>query len=93
MRQIAQNTQYAQVVTPTSDGNSVDVQYERSNANLDTWSDEHGSPAIVVATGFIAKNPLVRPETCAAPAATSAAYALCCPQKPWLPGHGDVAYF
>lgn len=44
------------VVTPTTDGNSVDVQYEVSNAKLDAWAAAHGAPAIVVATGFIAKN-------------------------------------
>lgn len=51
-----------QVVTPTSDGNSVDVQYDRSNANLDQWANDNGSPSIIVATGFIAKNPLARPK-------------------------------
>jgi len=47
-------------VTPTSDGNSVDVQYDRSNAKLDAWAEQHGVPHIIVATGFIAKNPKVR---------------------------------
>ena len=46
-----------QVVTPTSDGISVDVQYERSDAQLDKWGEKHGVPDVIVATGFIAKNP------------------------------------
>ncbi len=50
-----------QVVTPTSDGNSVDVQYDRSDANLDAWAERHGVPQIIVATGFIAKNPKAWP--------------------------------
>ncbi|KAI3427052.1 hypothetical protein D9Q98_006993 [Chlorella vulgaris] len=45
------------VVRPTADGNSVDVEYEISNAKLDQWGAKHGAPAIIVATGFIAKNP------------------------------------
>jgi hypothetical protein len=50
---------FLQVVTPTSDGNSVDVQYDRSDAKLDAWAEQHGVPQIIVATGFIAKNPKV----------------------------------
>ncbi|KAL3159311.1 Bifunctional aspartokinase/homoserine dehydrogenase 1, chloroplastic [Trebouxia sp. C0010 RCD-2024] len=46
------------VVTPTSDGNSVDIQYEASNTRLDSWVQQHGAPEVIVATGFIAKNPL-----------------------------------
>ena len=46
------------VVTPTSDGNSVDIQYELSNARLDAWVAKNGAPEVIVATGFIAKNPL-----------------------------------
>ncbi len=45
------------MVTPTSDGISVDVQYERSDAQLDKWGEKHGVPDVIVATGFIAKNP------------------------------------
>lgn len=45
------------VVTPTSDGNSVDVQYDISNKKLDLWAAKHGTPSIIIATGFIAKNP------------------------------------
>lgn len=45
------------VVTPTSDGQSVDVDYAASNANLDAWADEHGVPDIIVCTGFIARSP------------------------------------
>ena len=48
-------------VRPTSDGNSVDVEYELSNAKLDAWADKHGAPSIIVATGFIAKDPKVLP--------------------------------
>ena len=46
------------VVTPTSDGNSVDIQYDACNARLDSWVQQHGAPEVIVATGFIAKNPL-----------------------------------
>lgn len=52
-------------VRPTADGNSVDLEYEASNEKLDRWADTHGAPAIIVATGFIAKDPKVRPgELC-----------------------------
>ncbi len=34
------------VVTATSDGNSVDVEYEDSNQQLDRWAQKHGSPAV-----------------------------------------------
>lgn len=36
------------VVTATSDGNSVDVEYEDSNARLDRWAQKHGSPAVIL---------------------------------------------
>ncbi len=45
------------VVTPTSDGTSVDLQEDVSNAKLDAWFKTHGNHQIIVATGFIAKNP------------------------------------
>lgn len=45
------------VVSPTSDGLSVDVHYERSDANLDAWCGKYGKPDIIIATGFIAKTP------------------------------------
>lgn len=45
------------VVQPTTDGASVDVLYETSNGRLDTWCDKHGVPDVVIATGFIARNP------------------------------------
>lgn len=45
------------VVSPTSDGNSVDVHYDVSNQKLDAWAGKHGVPEIIIATGFIAKNP------------------------------------
>ncbi|GMH34042.1 hypothetical protein BSKO_01876 [Bryopsis sp. KO-2023] len=45
------------VVTPTADGTSVDVNYLTSNKNLDKWWSNNGSPDIIVATGFIARNP------------------------------------
>lgn len=51
------DTREVLVVTPTSDGGSVDVQYEASNGKLDAWVGRHGVPAIIIATGFIAKNP------------------------------------
>lgn len=46
-------------VRPTSDGNSVDPELDVSNEKLDRWADTHGAPAIIVATGFIAKDPKV----------------------------------
>lgn len=46
------------VVTPTSGDNSVDPQYEASNERLDAWVQKNGVPEVIVATGFIAKNPL-----------------------------------
>ncbi len=46
-------------VRPTADGNNVDVEYDMSNTKLDAWAELHGAPAIIVATGFIAKNPKV----------------------------------
>lgn len=52
------DTREVLVVTPTSDGNSVDIQYDASNARLDSWVQQHGAPEVIVATGFIAKNPL-----------------------------------
>lgn len=45
------------VVTPTSDGTSVDLDEATSNARLDAWFKAHGNHKLVVATGFIAKNP------------------------------------
>jgi len=34
------------VVTATSDGNSVDVEYEDSNERLDRWAQKHGTPTV-----------------------------------------------
>ena len=45
------------VVSPTADGLSVDVHYNRSDANLDAWCQKNGSPEVIIATGFIAKTP------------------------------------
>ena len=45
------------VVTPTSDGQSVDVDYPVSNTSLDVWAASHDDPDIIVATGFIARTP------------------------------------
>jgi hypothetical protein len=45
------------VVTPTSDGASVDLDEAASNAKLDGWFAAHGAHKLVVATGFIARNP------------------------------------
>lgn len=50
------DTRDVMVVRPTADGNSVDVEYEISNAKLDAWGAKHGTPKVIVATGFIAKN-------------------------------------
>jgi bifunctional aspartokinase / homoserine dehydrogenase 1 len=44
------------VVDPTSDGQSVDVDYDASNKNLDNWAAEHGDADIIVGTGFIARD-------------------------------------
>lgn len=44
------------VVHPTSDGQSVDVRYDESNARLDAWAAQHGVPDVIVCTGFIARN-------------------------------------
>jgi aspartokinase/homoserine dehydrogenase 1 len=51
------DTREVLVVTPTSDGSSVDLDEEVSNRKLDEWFKAHGNHKIVVATGFIAKNP------------------------------------
>ena len=40
-----------------TDGSSVDLDYEHSNANLDKWVQLHGVPKITVCTGFVARNP------------------------------------
>lgn len=52
------------VVDPTPDGQSVDVEYEASEANLDKWASINGDPDVIIATGFIArdKQKQVRPE-------------------------------
>ena len=34
------------MVTPTADGNSVDVDYEVSDARLDAWAQRHGVPPV-----------------------------------------------
>jgi len=44
------------VVQPTTDGASVDLVEDTSNARLDKWVATHGNHEIIVATGFIAKN-------------------------------------
>jgi bifunctional aspartokinase / homoserine dehydrogenase 1 len=44
------------VVSPTSDGSGVDVDYESSNANLDAWVGRNGAPSLIIATGFVARN-------------------------------------
>jgi aspartokinase/homoserine dehydrogenase 1 len=51
------------VVAPTSDGTSVDLVEEASNARLDDWFSRNGNHRIVVATGFIAKNTQVGNQT------------------------------
>jgi aspartokinase len=44
------------VVEPTSDGQSVDVDYEASERNLDKWAEEHGDVDVIIGTGFIARD-------------------------------------
>ena len=56
------DTREVLVVTPTSGDNSVDPQYEASNDRLDAWVQKHGVPEVIVATGFIAKNPMGQVE-------------------------------
>ena len=51
------------VVSPTSDGTSVDLVEDASNARLDAWFEKHGHHDLIIATGFIAKNLEVR-ESC-----------------------------
>lgn len=52
------DTREVLVVSPTSDGASVDLHEDVSNTRLDKWFQaQSGCPDIVVATGFIAKNP------------------------------------
>jgi aspartokinase/homoserine dehydrogenase 1 len=51
------DTREVLIVTPTSDGASVDLNEDASNKNLDKWFKEHGNHKIIVATGFIAKTP------------------------------------
>lgn len=34
------------VVTPTSDGNAVDVQYDVTNKKLDAWGQANGVPRV-----------------------------------------------
>ncbi|KAK9838066.1 hypothetical protein WJX74_011058 [Apatococcus lobatus] len=50
------DTREVLVVSPASDGTTVDVEYAQSNANLDRWAHNNGAPQVVVATGFIASN-------------------------------------
>ncbi|KAG1680976.1 hypothetical protein FOA52_009935 [Chlamydomonas sp. UWO 241] len=45
------------VVTPTEDGTSVDLDEAASNQKLDEWFNLHGNNKLVIATGFIARNP------------------------------------
>jgi len=51
------DTREVLVVTPTSDGTSVDLNEEVSNEKLDAWYSRHTGKKLIVATGFIAKNP------------------------------------
>jgi aspartokinase len=44
------------VVQPTSDGQSVDVDYDASEANLDKWAQKHGDVDVIIGTGFIARD-------------------------------------
>eukprot|EP00894_Picocystis_sp_ML_P001371 jgi/Pico_ML_1/51888/g19.t1 len=53
------------VVVPTADNNSVDIKYRLSNENLDRWFDQRGveEDTIIVATGFVARDPSGAPTT------------------------------
>lgn len=51
------DTREVLVVVPTPDGTSVDLDEEGSNKKLDQWFARHGNKKLIVATGFIAKNP------------------------------------
>ncbi len=42
------DTREVLVVTPTSDGNSVDVDYEESNMRLNRWGQKHGPPSVSI---------------------------------------------
>ncbi|KFM28466.1 Bifunctional aspartokinase/homoserine dehydrogenase, chloroplastic [Auxenochlorella protothecoides] len=44
-------------VRDTADGASVDVEYDASDARLDAWAAAHGAPPLLLATGFVARNP------------------------------------
>jgi aspartokinase/homoserine dehydrogenase 1 len=50
------DTREVLVVSPTSDGTSVDLREDDSNAKLDAWFKAQGNHKVIVATGFIAKN-------------------------------------
>ncbi|GLI70404.1 hypothetical protein VaNZ11_015124 [Volvox africanus] len=45
------------VVTPTTDGGSVDLEEQLSNRRMDDWFNANGPCKLVVATGFIARSP------------------------------------
>jgi bifunctional aspartokinase / homoserine dehydrogenase 1 len=45
------------VVSPTPDDLSVDVHYDASDKNLDSWFQTYGAYDVIIATGFIAKTP------------------------------------
>ena len=66
---------------PTADGNSVDLEYEASNEKLDRWAETHGAPPIIVATGFIAKDPKVS-SICVPPPKSGSRHRL--PISLWL---------
>jgi len=51
------------VVTPTSDGTSVDLNEEVSKKKLQEWTELNGKRKLIVATGFIAKNTLGQATT------------------------------
>jgi aspartokinase/homoserine dehydrogenase 1 len=40
------------VVTPTSDGSSVDLQEDVSNTRLDQWFTKHGTPKVGKSAGW-----------------------------------------
>ena len=42
------DTREVLLVHPTSDGDSVDVDYAASNAGLDEWAHKHGTPQVLL---------------------------------------------
>jgi hypothetical protein len=66
------------VVQPTSDGQSVDVDYDASEANLDKWAQKHGDVDVIIGTGFIARD--TNKRVCLAAASRSTLFVTICMQ-------------